>query len=81
MGACQAKKRSDHDLMEVPRQDLLMDSSEAKIIKIHDTKMANSKNQKTFTGYMQRESYFVLPMIDRLKKDKLALKRAMNINR
>lgn len=69
--------------MEVPIQEMLMDSNECRVLKIQKTKFADTKSKKVkqFDGFCQRDSYFVVPVIDKLKRDKLQLKRQMNLHR
>ena len=56
----------------------MMDNDEVKIMRVKDRTMA-SKNKKSkdvdmFDGFLQRKSFFVIPQMDKLKKDKIELK-------
>ena len=64
---------------------MLIDHPEFQVIKVHNTEFqhaadARKKGDPHFVEFEQRNSYFVLPMIEKLKKDKLLLRRQMNIN-
>ena len=84
MGAkcCSSQSRiRDIEFLHVQDQDMLMNNDEVQILAVKDTKMVkNSKNNTDkdfFDGYLQRRSYFVIPQIDKLKKEKLELKQQM----
>lgn len=79
--ACCSKPNLNRELNDVPHQSILMDNSEVRIMKIEKTQMANPKNKKVkqVDGFCQRDSFQVIPLIDRLKRDKMALKRQMSL--
>ena len=80
MGACKSKNKDIH-LLDVPRQDLMMDNDEVKVIRVRDQKMLAKKkgtpNEEIFDGFLQRRSYFVIPKVDKLKKEKIELKQQL----
>ena len=82
MGArCTKKNGNDLELLKVKRQDLMMDNDEVKIMKVRDKKMIdkkrNTKQEEVFDGFLQRKSFFVIPQMDKLKKEKIELKQQM----
>ena len=44
---------------------------------IDGEKISKNKKDPIFDGYMQRQSYFVVPQIDKLKKEKIEWKSEM----
>jgi len=62
----------------------MMDNDEVKIMRVKDKSMVgkkrNQKNAELFDGFLQRRSFFVIPQMDKLKKDKLELKQQMGSN-
>ena len=65
--------------MHVTPQNMLMDNDEVRIMHIEKSKLKKADkegpNSDAFDEFLQRQSYFVIPKIDKLKKDKLQLKR------
>lgn len=58
---------------------MLVDNNEVKVMKINGAKMGGKMSKKSqqkdaFDGYLQRKAFFVIPQIDRLKKEKIELK-------
>ena len=84
MGACKSEPK-DIELLRVKEQDLLMDNDEVKVIRVRDTKMVakkkDTKDKEIFDGFLQRRSYFVIPKMDKLKSEKIELKKQMGILR
>ena len=84
MGACKSSDK-DLELLRVKRQDLLMDNDEVKVMRVRNTKMLakkkNTKEDDMFDGFLQRKSYFVIPQMDKLKKEKIELKQQMGVMR
>ena len=70
----QKKRANTREFMEVQEQNMLMDNNEVRIMQIEGQKMQKGKNA-LFDGYLQRKSHFVIPTIDKLRKDKLELKQ------
>ena len=62
------------DLFEVEDHDLLMDNNEIKVYRVRPEDPA-SKGVKPFDGYVQRSAFVVIPNVDKLKAEKLLLKR------
>ena len=80
-GSSQSKDIRDIEFLEVRDQDMLMDNDEVRVMAVKDTQMVKNSKDNTdkdfFDGYLQRRSYFVIPQIDKLKKDKLELKQQL----
>ena len=57
---------------------MVMDNDEVKIMRVKDRTMvpknSKSKDEDMFDGFLQRKSFFVIPQMDKLKKDKIELK-------
>ena len=78
MGGCGSKNK-DIELLRVRKQDLMMDNDEVKIMRVHDHQMVkpkkNQANSQLYDGFLQRRSFFVIPQMDKLKKEKIELKQ------
>ena len=86
MGAkCCRSGPTDVELLRVKQQDLVMDNDEVKIMRVKDTTMVprnkKSKDEDLFDGFLQRKSFFVIPQMDKLKKEKIELKQQMGVMR
>ena len=66
------------DLFEVEDQDLLMDNNEVKILRVRPED-PRAKGVSQFNGYVQRSAYVVMPKVDKLKAEKLMLKRQTDL--
>ena len=74
-GSSNNKKRTGKpDFFEVVDQDLLMDANDVKVLRVRPED-PKSKGITQFDGYVQRSAYVVIPQIDKLKSEKLMLKR------
>lgn len=62
----------------------MMDNDEVKVIHVKDTKMVakkkKTKEEEIFDGFLQRKSYFVIPKVDKLKKEKIELKQQVGVS-
>jgi hypothetical protein len=70
---CIRNKQIPRHLMDLPRQDMLIYHPEFQVIKIIYSEFqtaadARNKGDPHFVEFEQRNSYFVLPMIEKLKK-------------
>jgi len=85
MGAkCCGTQSKDIELLRVKEQDLLMDNDEVKIIRVRERTMVAPKkgqpNNEIFDGFLQRKSFFVIPQMDQLKREKIELKQQMGVS-
>ena len=80
-----AGSKKDIELLKVKQQELMMDNDEVKIMRVRDQRMVmkkkNTKQDDLFDGYLQRKSFFVIPQMDKLKKEKIELKQQMGVNK
>ena len=78
---CAGSKRQQIDIMQVQEQDKLADSKEVKIMKLRNKNVSKGRDKKygVFNGFVQRSAYIVIPKIDKLRKDKIQLRRNMQI--
>ena len=74
-------KKNTLEFEQVQEQNMLMDNNEVRVMQIEGEKFKKTAKQPSdlFDGYLQRRSYFVIPQIDKLRKEKLELKQNMMI--
>ena len=73
-GTGKKRKHNTCELNEVVEQTMLMDNNEVRVMQIEGQKV-HKRSDDAFNGYLQRKSHFVIPQIDKLRKDKLELKQ------
>ena len=70
-------KLNTKEFYAVREQNMLIDNKEVRVMHIDGEKMNKGKGEEVFDGYLQRQSYFVVPQIDKLKKEKIEWKSEM----
>ena len=62
-----------------------MDNDEVKIMRVKETSMQrprkDGRGPEQFDGFLQKDSFFVIPQMDKLKAEKIELKAQMGVAR
>jgi len=77
MGAAMCKKTDgDPNLEAVDKHMQVMNNGEVRVVKwTGQNKSSSDGKTPKADGYLQKNQYFVLPEIETLRKDKIALKK------
>ena len=57
----ETKRQNTFEFLDVQEQNMLMDNNEVRIMQVQGAKMQKPGKGEVFDGYLQRESYFVIP--------------------